>query len=367
MRHNTPRLATALLAILSLAAYADAQAPRGDADATPATSKSLLKQDATTPNSQGWSLKFTLSGHEGAVYSAAFFPDGTKLITAGDDGVARLWNLRTGTLLGTLAASDETVTGVTVSFDGRFIATCADDDNAPVVKIWDARTLRLIRTLKGHSEGLYELAFSPRGYLLASGGRDKTIMLWNAATGRLLSTLEGHTDSVTSLAFTNDGARLASASAADDKTVRLWDVRTRKLLRTFAGHDDWVTSVAFSPGGNVLASASRDKNIILWDATTGAKRLTLPQPNLVYELAFSPDGTTLAEVGARHEVLLHDATTGDLLGMLEGYTGEISEVKFSSDGMLLVATSYDATVKVWQQRRTKPETNGRVPRGRRRR
>jgi WD40 repeat protein len=311
-------------------------------------------------------LKFTLSGHKGAVYSAAFFPDDTKLVTAGDDGIVRLWNLRTGRLLSKIAISDHTINSVAVSFDGRFIAACADDE-VPVVKILDARTLRLLRTLKGHSESAYEVAFSPRGYLLASGGRDKTIMLWNAATGRLLRTLKGHEDFVTSLAFTQDGARLASAGAADDKTVRLWDVQTGKLLRTLAGHDDWVTSVAFSPGGDMVGSASRDKNVIVWNATTGEKRLTLPQSDLVYEVAFSPDGKTLAEVGASHEVRLHDVLTGNLLGTLEGYTGEMSEVKFSPSGSLLVTGSYDSIVKVWQQTRIKAESEGRAPRGRRRR
>lgn len=319
------------------------------------------------PDSQGWSLKFTLNGHTGAVYSAIFFPDGTRLVTAGDGGNVNVWDLRTGKLLRELVASDSTVSGVAVSSDGRFIAACDDDDEVSVVKIWDARTLRLLRTLKGHSEGIYEVAFSPRGHLLTSGGRDKTILLWDAATGRLLRKLEGHQDSVTSLVFTRDGATLVSAGAAGDKTVKLWEVRTGKLLRTFAGHNDWVTSAAFSPGGDMVASASRDKNIILWDATTGAKRLTLPQPNMIYELAFSPDGRTLAEVGAGHEVRLHDALTGSLLGTLEGHSGEVSEVKFSSSGTLLVTASYDSSVKVWEQTRMKTETKGKATRGRRRR
>jgi WD40 repeat protein len=128
-----------------------------------------------------------------------------------------------------------------------------------------------------------------------------------------------------------------------------------------------VTSVTFSPDGNTVASASRDKNIIVWNAATGAKRLTLPQPDLVYELAFSPDGKTLAEVGPLHEVRLHDSLTGELLGTLEGYTGESSEVKFSPDGMLLATGSYDSVVKVWQQTRMKVETDVSVPRGKRRR
>ena len=312
-------------------------------------------------------MKLTLRGHTGAVYAAAFFPDDTRLLTAGVGGYVNVWDLRTGKLLSKLTVSENTVSGVAVSPDGRFIAACADDDEVPVVKIWDARTLKLLRALKGHTNGIYDIAFSPRGHLLASGGRDKMIMLWDAATGRLLRTFKGHEDSVTSLIFTHDGARLASAGAGGDKTVRLWDARTGKLLQTFESHDDWVTSVAVSPDGETLASASRDKNIIFWDAMTGAKRLTLPQPAMIYELAFSPDGKTLADVGAAPEVGLHDALTGDPVGTLGGYDGELSDVKYSSSGALLVTAGYDSTVKIWEQTRMRAETKVKAPHDRRRR
>lgn len=364
------RLASFLLIVISFAARADAQeVPRedGKADAPAAASKALPHKNATTPDSQGWSLKFTLHGHTGTVYAAAFFPDATKLLTGGDGGEVNVWDLRTGKLLDKLAVSDSDVTGVAVSSDGTLIAACADDDESPEIKIWDARTLKLLRTLKGHNTGIYEVAFSPRGNLLASGGRDKTIILWDAATGRVIRRLEGHEDSITSIVFSHDGATLASAGAAGDKTVRLWEVRTGKLLRTFEGHTDWVTSAALSPGGGVLASASRDKNIILWNAATGTKRLMLPQPEMIYELAFSPDGKTLAEVGASEQVHLHDALTGVLLGTLEGHKGAISEVKFSSDGTLLATADYDSTVIVWEHAPTKAEAKGSAPPGRRRR
>ena len=197
-------------------------------------------------------------------------------------------------------------------------ARIASGDLEGAIKLWDAASGKLLRTLEGHSKEVTSLAFSPDGARIASGSLDHTVRLWNAASGQLLLTVDGHSESVTAVAFSPDGSRLASSSL--DHSIKLWEAASGKLLRSLDGHSSGVNSVAFSPDGARIASGSRDDTIKLWDAASGRLLRTFQGlSNSVFAVAFSPDSSRIASTGkGENTILLWDAASGKLLRTFDG-------------------------------------------------
>ena len=102
-----------------------------------------------------------------------------------------------------------------------------------------------------------------------------------------VTTLKGHTDPVTSVAFSPDGKRIVSGS--DDKTVKVWDAHTGQEIRTLKGHTNWVLSVAFSADGKRIASGSADQTVKVWDAATGTLIAWRPFESEIRALWFDPE------------------------------------------------------------------------------
>ena len=101
------------------------------------------------------------------------------------------------------------------------------------------------RTLRGHTDMVISVAFSPDGKRLVSGSLDKTVKVWDAQTGQETLTLKGHTGGVLSVAFSPDGKRLVSGS--EDKTVKVWDAQTGQEILTLKGHTGWVEQRGLQP------------------------------------------------------------------------------------------------------------------------
>lgn len=125
----------------------------------------------------------TLGTEPGVDYTAAWSPDGTRIATAGEGGVVRLWNAAAGTLDTTLVVGDTRVLHVAFSPDGARLVTSSRD---ALVRVWNLRTGAVAAELFGHEGGVAHAFFSPDGALVVSIGEDDGVRVWDAATGRML-------------------------------------------------------------------------------------------------------------------------------------------------------------------------------------
>lgn len=283
----------------------------------------------------------------GALRQILFTPDGSSLLTAGDDQTLARW--RTSDWQQEVRKAGYLAGAYDVAFspDGATLVTGAI--RRGLVDLWRVADAALLDHEEAHDGlGVNAAAFAPNGTFFATAGEDNLVRLWSAA-GEPQRTLAGHSEYVTSVAVSPDSATVASGSY--DKTIRLWAASDGKPIRSLRGHTSWVNSVAFSPDGSRLLSGSYDRTARLWDVASGQQIATLgPYNTDATTVAYAPDGRTLAVgLSAGGEVRLLDASGVELRALPGRGSEQVTGLSFSPDGALLAVSYYQGEpVRLWR-------------------
>jgi WD40 repeat protein len=248
---------------------------------------------------------------------------GKYLLTCSDDKTARFWNASTGALLKTFRIPIVNITNegklfaCALSPDGKMAAiagnTGSEWDKNYCVYLVSTQTGAIIRQIKGFTNVIFDLEYSPDGRCIAAGlgginAKDGTngVRIIDTA-GWTVKTLEGYSYSgdVFNLAFKPGGGL---ATVCYDGKIRLYNNRFEPLAEKngFAGKK--ISSLAFNPSGTLLAVGYSDTVAVevrngsdlspLYEPVVGKKEI---KNGLLDKLSFSADGSILYGGGSFNE------------------------------------------------------------------
>ena len=330
----------------------------------------------------------TLLGHRGAVLSVVFSADGSHILSAGDDGVARVWRTEDGACIAELVEPDARLIAGAFSPDGRRIVTRSTDAWYGT-QLWDAATGAAL----GRLVGARQVEFTSDAGRIVAPTLGATITVWDAGSGQELRVLEPHAAPITVARPNGDGTAILSAAAdgsarltsiggtrelelrghrgavttarfdpgrrwiltaSTDRTARLWNLHDGSLLHTLGPCDQAVTEAAFNADGTLVVTActahpkARARQVDVWETATGRLAYRIEQPQAAF--AFAPTGELLTAAVDATDIAVRAPETGRPRARLAGHSAAVTALTCHPSEPLVVSASLDGTARLWRLR-----------------
>jgi WD40 repeat protein len=279
-----------------------------------------------------------MRGQLARVLDVGFGPTSDRVVSAGDDGTAKVWD----------ASGIQAFAGPAITYDidfspsGRWIATGGDDG---AVRLWDPATGRLRRTLPGPA-GYTTARFSPTADELVIG-RDPSssierLPLSAPRPERLVQLPKG--SGINLARFDPTGTRMVYADTKGKVVVR--DLRSGAEVR-LRGGPKAVYDVRISPDGKHAATATESGQLLVWrlDRPSAPERPLLGHRGNINTIDYSPQGQ-IVTAGADRTARVWDPSSRHQV-ILRGHSDEVLTAAFTRGGSRVLTTSGDGTVRLW--------------------
>lgn len=306
-------------------------------------------------------IKFKLP--QGRVEKSTFSPDGSQLITLGDDNTIRFWDLDQQPLPKT-ALSQRGIKSISFSSDAQTIAIV---DSEGIVRLLDSQGNQT-KQLTGLPIAT-SVSLSPDGQTIATT-EDRGMVRLSNLQGNQISEFQAHSSEVSSVSWSQDGQTIATIGdggvndpdspdkTLNDSLVRLWNTKGELLKEKKQEiFTDTFRGVSFQSNGEpqLLSfvsdgdAGSAFSNVNLLDFSSDRSTNVIPgrqAGNVFDSVKISSDGSFILTASGKTVSLW--SLRGERLMEFTSDKGDIESVSLSPDNSMLAVTSKDATTELWQ-------------------
>lgn len=293
--------------------------------------------------------QLVFEAHASYALGVLFTPDGETMVSAGMDGLIKLWSVPGWRPLRTLEGHENSVNTLSLSPDGKTLASGSTD---ATVRLWSLPEGRLLHTLRDRKKTVSAVRISPDGCRVAAGSYGGRVVVWTLE-GDEVSAIAASKQNLSAVTFL-DGDVLATGGLGGE--VLLWVLPSGEPLISLPGHETAVLALRALDGGRTLASLgyegiARFWDTKSWDEVRSVRITNGPGPTGapgVRGMAFSPDEKTLA-VALEGKVQLWSVEKSELIEELPVSTRAVNGMAFSPDSRWLAAGAADGKIRIWER------------------
>lgn len=295
--------------------------------------------------------------NNGTINTVCVSPDGQQILSSGDDGEVRIWDIATRTQTKSFPGTKNSAgavwptSGVAYSPDGK---TFVSGQKNSTPKLWDVATSKQIKIFQKRGVA-YAFDFSSDGNLVAFGHYG-SLSICDINSSKEIGIPVSRTGNVSSVAFSPDNQSLVSVS--ENQEISLWDVNSGSKIRGFDIHNyvkdvEYATDAAFTPDGKIIITGGFNKEpyqgiIKMWNANDGTLIQAIIDGQSIDCVTISHDGLKLATGNFDHSVKIWEIATGRLLKEFVGHKSYVKSVVFSPDDQTLVSSGNGGVINLWR-------------------
>lgn len=231
--------------------------------------------------------------------------------------------------------------------EGTLLASGTEGDNS--IKVWDAKSGRIVGVLTGHKSFIKDLSFSPDGNNLVSVDQQGSIFFWDINTWTFKDSLY-YQYPVISLSYSYKGKYLLAGT--ENKKVLSFDLEKMDIAEELGEHNTEVTNISVDPSTGIWASGSSNGQVKVWEEYLGfiaEKKLHFRK---LSGLKFIENGKTLLSSAGDGNIAFWDAHTLDKKNNFDAHNRPITSFDVNEKEGIIVTASLDKTIKVWNQNGT---------------